>query len=124
MRGKAILVADDDSSIRELVRTRLQMSGYEVVTARTGAEAVSRVRTFVVDGLILDINMPEVDGFGVLRAIQKTPSIRRLPVDADCAPRTGRRSARGDAGRAQLPHQAVLRTAVDRARRAVAQAAL
>lgn len=80
MRGKTILVAEDDSSIRELVRARLQISGYDVVTARTGAEAVSRVRTSVVDGLILDINMPEVDGFGVLRAIQETPGIRRLPV--------------------------------------------
>lgn len=80
MRGKTILVAEDDSSIRELVRARLQISGYDVVTARTGAEAVSRVRTVTVDGLILDINMPEVDGFGVLRAIQETPSIRRLPV--------------------------------------------
>lgn len=80
MRNRTVLVAEDDYSVRELVRTRLQLAGYDVVTARTGAEAVTRVRHFVVDGVVLDINMPEVDGFGVLRAIQMTPSISRLPV--------------------------------------------
>ena len=80
MRVKTILVAEDDASIRELVRTRLQLAGYDVVTARTGAEAVTRVRKFGVDGVVLDINMPEVDGFGVLRAMQAMPSISRLPV--------------------------------------------
>lgn len=80
MPAKTILVAEDDANVRELVRTRLQISGYDVVTARTGNEAVGRVRTSPVDALVLDINMPELDGFGVLRAIQGTPSIRRLPV--------------------------------------------
>lgn len=80
MPAKSILVAEDDSNVRELVRTRLQLAGYGILTARTGAEAISRIRITPLDALILDVNMPEVDGFGVLRAIQGIPSIRRMPV--------------------------------------------
>jgi DNA-binding response OmpR family regulator len=80
MRARTILVAEDDASVRELVRTRLQLSGYDVLTARTGGEALSRVRNLLVDGVVLDINMPEVDGFEVLKAMQRTPAISRLPV--------------------------------------------
>lgn len=80
MPAKTILVAEDDANVRELVRTRLQISGYDVQTARTGGEALARIRTTPVDALILDINMPELDGFGVLRAIRGTPSIQRMPV--------------------------------------------
>src|SRR5690606_8419308 len=53
--------------------------GYEVHVARNGVEALQKAEELAPDGLILDINMPEVDGFGVLEALRGR-STRRLPV--------------------------------------------
>jgi len=64
-----ILVTDDDISIRDLIRTRLQLAGYEVHVARNGAEALSHVMAVRPDAMVLDINMPEMDGFEVLAAL-------------------------------------------------------
>jgi DNA-binding response OmpR family regulator len=68
LRSIRILVAEDDSGIREIIRTRLQMMGYDVCVARTGVEALGQIRSMQPDALVLDINMPELDGFGVLKA--------------------------------------------------------
>jgi DNA-binding response OmpR family regulator len=63
-----ILVAEDDAGIREIIRTRLQMMGYDVCIARTGVEALNQIRALQPHALVLDINMPELDGFGVLKS--------------------------------------------------------
>ncbi|WP_310540014.1 response regulator [Phenylobacterium sp.] len=75
-----ILVAEDDAGIRDVVRTRLEMAGYETHTARTGVEALKRVQELKPQGLVLDINMPELDGFGVLIALKARPELRYLPT--------------------------------------------
>jgi len=64
--ARRILVVDDDPAIRELVGVRLTLSGHTVLTARHGREAVSRLRERRYDAMVLDLNMPELDGFGVL----------------------------------------------------------
>ena len=73
-----ILVAEDDPGIRDLVRTRLELAGYEVMTARNGAEAFSLVQEVRPAAMVLDINMPGLDGFGVLRGLKARG--RTLPV--------------------------------------------
>ena len=80
-----ILVAEDDSSIRELIRARLQIAGYEADVARTGAEALERVSYQRFQGMVLDINMPVLDGFGVLEMLRtraKTDAIPTLVLTA------------------------------------------
>lgn len=77
--AQRILVAEDDLGIRELIRVRLRMAGYDVHTARNGVETVQRVNELRPDALILDINMPLLDGFGVLAALSAGPG-RILPV--------------------------------------------
>ena len=67
---KRILVTDDDPAIRELVATRLTLAGHVVFTARNGREAMSRMHERRYDGLVLDLNMPELDGYGVLEAMK------------------------------------------------------
>jgi two-component system OmpR family response regulator len=67
---RRILVAEDDHDVRELIRTRLASAGYEVHTARNGAEALVRIAAVKPHGMVLDINMPELDGFGVLEALR------------------------------------------------------
>jgi DNA-binding response OmpR family regulator len=77
MSGKRkILIAEDDSGIRLIIRTRLEAAGYLVETARNGQEAMDILQFFQPDALVLDINMPELDGFGVLEQLQANPAVR------------------------------------------------
>jgi DNA-binding response OmpR family regulator len=77
---KRILVAEDDPGIRELIRARLTTAGYDTHTAHNGREALERTRALKPDGVVLDINMPELDGFGVLEALRADEALRRVPV--------------------------------------------
>ncbi len=64
--GKTILVADDEESIREIVRLHLEKQGYNVITSKNGEEAIDALEEFEISLAITDIKMPKVDGFGVL----------------------------------------------------------
>jgi len=79
-----ILVAEDDSGIREILRTHLSSAGYDVQVARDGLEAMALIRQWRPDAMVLDINMPGLDGFGVLRAITQDhlPPPRTLVLTA------------------------------------------
>lgn len=75
-----ILVVDDDPMILELLVTRLDLAGYQVATARDGHEALKRIADVHPHAMILDVNMPRLDGFGVLRHLKSTGRIATLPV--------------------------------------------
>ncbi|HTQ56143.1 MAG TPA: response regulator [Bryobacteraceae bacterium] len=77
-----ILVADDNAASRELIREVLEMSGYDVMEAVDGREAVARAREGVPDLLLVDIQMPHVDGFGVLRELRSDPRLSNVRVVA------------------------------------------
>lgn len=70
--AQTILVADDDPSLREVVRYTLAQAGFEVVEAKDGAEALEKVKARPPALLVLDIMMPELDGLEVCRAVRKT----------------------------------------------------
>lgn len=80
MSGKTILVVEDDPSMRELVRDQLKAAGHEVVTARDGPEAIIRLSNFLIHALILDLSLPGMDGFEVLKVIQGMPTLTGLPI--------------------------------------------
>jgi DNA-binding response OmpR family regulator len=65
-----VLIADDDPAIRDLLVTRLELAGYWTAVASDGVEAISRMKALRPDGMILDLNMPRMDGFDVLRTLQ------------------------------------------------------
>ncbi len=67
-----VLVVDDEASIRRILETRLKMVGYEVLTAADGEEALDAFSKFNPDLIILDVMMPKLDGYGVVREIRKT----------------------------------------------------
>jgi len=71
-RGPRILVVDDDPMIRELLTTRLSIAGYDAHHARDGFEGLSRLSELKPAGMILDINMPGLDGFDVLQTLRTT----------------------------------------------------
>jgi two-component system OmpR family response regulator len=80
-RGRyRILVVDDDPGIRDLVTTRLDMAGYQAFSARDGIQGLQRVSELRPSALILDINMPGLDGFGVLRALSEVRVLSKLPT--------------------------------------------
>ncbi len=67
---KKILVVDDEKTIVELVRIRLEKYGYKVQTALSGKEALNVVQKEKPDLVILDIMMPEMDGYEVLKKLR------------------------------------------------------
>jgi CRP/FNR family transcriptional regulator, cyclic AMP receptor protein len=76
---KKILVIEDNEDIRSNTAEILELSNYEVVTAENGKVGVSMAIECKPDLIICDIMMPELDGYGVLHAIQKNESIRHTP---------------------------------------------
>lgn len=75
-----VLVADDDEDIRMLVRFRLERSGYDVVSARDGAEALELAVRHRPDLAVLDLMMPKVDGYEVTRRLRDLEVTRRMPI--------------------------------------------
>jgi len=73
-----ILVVDDEESITQLVSTALRYEGFEVQTAGTGKAALREVESFRPDLVLLDVMLPDLDGFEVQRRLPGTPD--RLPV--------------------------------------------
>lgn len=70
-RGR-ILVVDDEDSIRDLLTTALRFTGFTVDTAESGKEALRRAAGFSPDLIVLDVNLPDVDGFDVCRRLRAT----------------------------------------------------
>ncbi len=77
---KKILAVDDERHIVRLVQVNLERAGYEVVTAFDGKDALEKVASEQPDLVVLDVMMPYMDGFEVLRELRKSPNTRELPV--------------------------------------------
>ncbi len=75
-----ILVVDDDPAILDLTATVLGAAAYEVGRARSGQDALRAARRERFDLLLLDINMPEMDGWETLRLLKTDEDVRDLPV--------------------------------------------
>lgn len=77
-----ILVADDNPPSRELMRELLEASGHLVVEAANGREALDSIRRNPPELVFLDLQMPLLDGFSVIRELRSDDRFRRLPVVA------------------------------------------
>jgi DNA-binding response OmpR family regulator len=75
-----ILVIDDDPDICEIVQVNLEGAGYDVVVAADGASGLATARDIQPDLVILDVLMPELDGWQVLEALEKDPLTAGRPV--------------------------------------------
>jgi signal transduction histidine kinase/DNA-binding response OmpR family regulator/HAMP domain-containing protein len=80
LRGKRVLVIDDEPAIAQLIATRLEPFEAEAAVAHSGDEALRRLRAEHFDAITLDILMPGMSGFEVLRALRADPELRGLPV--------------------------------------------
>ena len=75
-----VLAIDDSRTIRNLVRRAMEEAGFTCTTADDGVQGVQRFAEDVPDVVITDINMPRMDGFGVIDAIRSGPANRTVPI--------------------------------------------
>jgi DNA-binding response OmpR family regulator len=78
--AKRILVVDDDENILNLEKTILEQKGFEVTGAGGGGEALRLLAEQGFDLVLLDVMMPEIDGFTVCRKIKDDPRLKDIPV--------------------------------------------
>lgn len=78
--GRTILAVDDSATVRKFVSVALTMQGFTVVTACDGMDALEKLPSQHVDLVITDLNMPNMDGFELIKALRETPSYKDLPV--------------------------------------------
>jgi len=70
-----VLVVDDEPRLVDVVRLNLELEGYRVLTAENGVEALARLKADLPDLVVLDVMMPEMDGFETLRHIREVSSV-------------------------------------------------
>ncbi|HCU38081.1 MAG TPA: two-component system response regulator [Armatimonadetes bacterium] len=78
--AKKILVVDDERHIVRLVEVNLTRAGYDVISAYDGVEALEKVAEDIPDMIVLDVMMPRMDGFEVLKNLQADPKYKDIPV--------------------------------------------
>ncbi len=75
-----IFLVEDDQDLQEMYETKFTMEGFEVVKAENGAAALNKITGDKPDIILLDIVMPEIDGFQVLKDIKANPDTKEIPV--------------------------------------------
>lgn len=80
--GKRILVVDDEPRIIGFIRMNLELEGHQVIEARSGIEALEAVRTMLPDVILLDVMMPDLDGFETLRMLREFSNIPVIMLTA------------------------------------------
>jgi CheY-like chemotaxis protein len=76
--GLKVLIADDEEDLVDVLRDRLEAYGFTVITAGTGREALERLAMEPVDGIFLDVKMPDLDGLTALDEIRRRD--RQTPI--------------------------------------------
>lgn len=75
-----ILIVDDDIAINELVKINLELSGYKVIQAPDGIKGFALAKQELPNAIILDVMMPEVDGYTVAQRIRQNPTTKNIPI--------------------------------------------
>lgn len=75
-----VLIVDDNAATRYALRRRLALHDYQVLEAGTGGEGLALIRGELIDALILDVNLPDMSGFDIVRQLRAAPETALLPV--------------------------------------------
>jgi excisionase family DNA binding protein len=104
--GPLVLLVDDDDQVRELVRVNLEFEGYTVREAASATEGLAAIEDATPDVILLDVMMPQVDGWEMLRRIQERHGAGAIPVvmfsgkaDEHAASQAQQRGAQGFVGK-------------------------
>jgi type II secretory ATPase GspE/PulE/Tfp pilus assembly ATPase PilB-like protein/CheY-like chemotaxis protein len=79
-KGACVLLVEDEEQLRRVMKDLLQREGYRVAEARDGIQALDEVDRSAPDVIILDLNLPGLDGYGVLAQLRSRPATRDIPV--------------------------------------------
>jgi DNA-binding response OmpR family regulator len=82
IKGRRILVVDDEERMVRFIRLNLEHDGFEVIEAFRGMQAIEQLRSKLPDLILLDVMMPDIDGFEVLRIIRETSSVPVIMLTA------------------------------------------
>ena len=77
---KKILVVEDDTDLLEIMRLSLKGAGYSIATATNGIEALKKARTLSPDLILLDLVLPELDGFAVCETLRRDRATAEVPI--------------------------------------------
>lgn len=77
---KKICIVDDNKEIRDIYRTKFESEGFAVIDAEDGEKALEIIKSERPDAILLDIQMPVLDGFGVLKALKSDAELAKIPV--------------------------------------------
>lgn len=77
---KKILIIEDDHNLIELYETKFKIEKYKVIVAHDGNEGLVEATNQLPDVILLDILMPKINGFEVLKSLKNTPKIKDIPV--------------------------------------------
>lgn len=77
---KRILVVEDDADLRELLRMSFRAAGFAVATAGNGIDALTKTRSVAPDLVLLDLVLPELDGFAVCESLRRSPELAGVPI--------------------------------------------
>ena len=77
---KKILAVDDSKTMREMVSYTLKSAGYDVIEAEDGQHALNVLNGKQIDAVITDLNMPNMNGFGLIRALRADPGYKYTPI--------------------------------------------
>jgi type II secretory ATPase GspE/PulE/Tfp pilus assembly ATPase PilB-like protein/CheY-like chemotaxis protein len=78
--GTCVLLVEDEDALRRVMKDLLEREGYTVAEAKDGVEALDEVDRQAPDVIILDLNLPGLDGYGVLQQLRSRPATRSIPV--------------------------------------------
>ena len=78
--SETIMTVDDSASIRQMVTFTLKQAGYNVVEAVDGQDALDKLQTAAVQMIITDLNMPNLNGIELIRAVRANPAHRFVPI--------------------------------------------
>lgn len=77
---KKVLIIEDDDFLLDLEATKINKSGYEVLVAKTGEEALQKILEPGIDIILLDLVLPNYDGFDILKKIREGETTKKIPV--------------------------------------------
>jgi excisionase family DNA binding protein len=116
-RGPVVLIVDDDERLREYVRVNLELEGYTVREAGSAADGMRAVEESRPDLILLDVMMPQVDGWEMLQRVHEQHGVGAIPVvmfsgkiDDRAAGEAAERGAQGFIGKPFDPRELVART--------------
>ena len=78
--GKRVMTVDDSATVRQVLQMTLEGAGYEVLAAVDGADALKKLSGESVDMLVTDLNMPNIDGIGLIQQVRQKPGNRFMPI--------------------------------------------